>query len=135
MPAQLVKHVHRKARPRGLLRKEEQSCEVQLFIVGVARELDHLTVIEEWWRDGVDRVDRTDEKKLRKIDRHVNLMILSIIQIVPRNVMSGHWKRRSVPDRAPRAGLQKDHRDSLTDRLSRSHRKSWSTKMQARHSQ
>jgi len=71
---------------RELLRKEESSCDVQLFIVGVARELDHLTAIKEWWRDGVEGIGRTDEKNLRKIDRHVNVMILSIIQIVSYDV-------------------------------------------------
>ena len=65
-----------------LLRKEEASCDVQLFVVGVARELDHLTAIEEWWRDGVESIGRTDEKNLRKIDRHVDVMILPIIQIM-----------------------------------------------------
>ena len=44
-----------------LLRKEEASCDVQLLIVGVARELDDLAAIEEWWRGGVERVGRTDE--------------------------------------------------------------------------
>ena len=46
---------------RELLRKEEASCDVQLFIVRVARELDDLAAIEEWWRDGVERIGRTDE--------------------------------------------------------------------------
>ena len=44
-----------------LLRKEEASCDVQLFIVCVARELDDLAAIEEWWRDGVERIGCTDE--------------------------------------------------------------------------
>jgi hypothetical protein len=34
---------------RELLRKEKASCDVDLFIVGVVRELDHLAAIEEWW--------------------------------------------------------------------------------------
>jgi hypothetical protein len=64
-----------------LLRKEEASCDVQLFIVRVARQLDDLTAIEEWWRDAVERIGRTDEQNLRKIDRNVDVMILSIIYI------------------------------------------------------
>jgi len=58
---------------RELLRKEEPSCDVQIFIMGIARELDHLAAIEEWWRDGVKGIGRTDEKNLRKINRHVNV--------------------------------------------------------------
>ena len=81
-----------------LLRKEESSCDVQLFIVGVARELDHLAAIEEWWRDGVERIGRTDKKNLRKIDRYVNVMVLSIIQIVSRTVMSGHIRGRTLKE-------------------------------------
>ena len=46
---------------RELLQKEEASCDVQLLIVGVARELDDLATIEEWWRDGVERIGRTDK--------------------------------------------------------------------------
>ena len=33
---------------RELLRKEESSCDVQLLIMGVARELDDFAAIEEW---------------------------------------------------------------------------------------
>jgi len=46
---------------RELLRKEEASCDVQLLIVGVARELDDLATIEEWWRDGVKHIGCTDK--------------------------------------------------------------------------
>jgi len=84
---------------RELLRKEESSCDVQLFIMGVTRELDDLAAIEEWWRDGVERIGRTDEKNLRKIDRHVNVMILSTIRIVSRTMMSGYVKGRTLKAR------------------------------------
>ena len=31
------------------------------FIVRVARELDDLAAIEEWWGDAVEHIGRTDE--------------------------------------------------------------------------
>lgn len=67
---------------RKSLRKEEAWGEVQLFIMGVARELDHLAAVEEWWTDGVECISRTGEKNLRKIDWCVNVMTLSVIQIM-----------------------------------------------------
>jgi len=62
-----------------LIRKEEASCNavVQLFIVTVARELDHLAAIKEW-RDGVKRFGLTDESS-QKINQHVNVMTLLVI--------------------------------------------------------
>jgi hypothetical protein len=72
---------------RELLRKEEAPRNVQLFIVRVARELYHLAPIEKWRRDGVERVGRTDEKDLRKIDGNVNIVVLSIIRM---RAASGH---------------------------------------------
>jgi hypothetical protein len=60
---------------------------VQFLIVRVARELDDFTPIEEGWRDGIERVSRTNEKDLRKIDRDVDVVILSIIdRVVSRRV-------------------------------------------------
>ena len=75
-----------------LLRKEEPPRDVQLLIVRVARELDHFTSIEERRQDGVERVGRTNEKNLGKIDRDVNVVILSINRIVSRSSTSGYQR-------------------------------------------
>jgi len=50
---------------RGLFRKEDSSCDVQLFIVGEVRELDHLAVTKEWWSDGAERIGHTDERNAK----------------------------------------------------------------------
>ena len=44
---------------------------MQLFIVRVARESDHVAAVEEWWGDGVECIGRTVEKNWRKIDQHL----------------------------------------------------------------
>ena len=49
---------------RELLRKEEASCDVQVFIVSVVRELDHLAAIEKWWSDRVERIGRTCKRSI-----------------------------------------------------------------------
>lgn len=58
------------------LRKEEAWGDVQQSIMAVARELDHLTAVEEWWGDGVEHIGDTDEKNLRN-DRSFRLCIES----------------------------------------------------------
>jgi len=49
---------------RELFRKEEASCDVQVFFISVARELDHLAAIEEWWSDRVERIGRTCKRSI-----------------------------------------------------------------------
>jgi hypothetical protein len=44
---------------------------VQLLIVGVPRQLNDLTPIEERRRDGVERIGHADEQNLRQVDREL----------------------------------------------------------------
>ena len=126
MAVQLVEHVLETAHSVriALEGRNVVRCCCATFAVTVATELEHLGAIEEWWRDGVEHVGCTDEKNLQKIGQHINVIILSIVQIVPRPGMSGSVKGRilkatfcSRSSTWSRAG----HHDSLTDRLCRSH--------------
>jgi hypothetical protein len=57
---------------------------VYFLIVRVARELDYLAPIDERRCDRIEGIGRTDEENLRKVNRDVDVVILSIIRILLR---------------------------------------------------
>lgn len=61
-----------------LFGEEEASCDVELFVVGVATQLNDFATIEKGGGDSVERVGGADEEHLAQVDRNVDVVILSI---------------------------------------------------------
>jgi len=58
-----------------LVRDEEAARDVQLLILHVAGELDHLHAVFQRGRDRVQGVGRSDEHHLRQVERHLQVVV------------------------------------------------------------
>ena len=66
----------------ALLRQQMLLCDLELFLVGIARELDDLHAVEQRARDGVKRVGRQDEKHIRQVDRDLHEVIAEVVVLL-----------------------------------------------------
>ena len=61
---------------RELLRDQVPLRDLELLLLGVAGELDHLHAVAQRRRDGVEDVRRGDEHDLAEVERHVEVVVL-----------------------------------------------------------
>ena len=66
----------------ALLRQQVLLCDLELFLVRIARELDDLHAVEQRARDGVKRVGRQDEKHIRQVDRDLHEVIAEVVVLL-----------------------------------------------------
>ena len=59
----------------ALLGQQVLLCDLQLFLVRIARELDDLHAVEQRARDGIEGVGRQDEKHIRQVDWDLHKVI------------------------------------------------------------
>ena len=61
-----------------LLRDEVALRDLELLVLGVAGELDHLHAVEQRRRDRVERVRGADEQHLREVERQVEVVVAEV---------------------------------------------------------
>ena len=66
----------------ALLGQQMLLCDLELFLVGIARELDDLHAVEQRARDGVKRVGRQDEEHIRQVDRDLHEVIAEVVVLL-----------------------------------------------------
>ena len=66
----------------ALLRQQMLLCDLELFLIGIAREFNDLHTVEQRARDGVERVCRKDEKHVRQVDRDLHEVIPEVIVLL-----------------------------------------------------
>ena len=58
-----------------LARHEVALCDLELLLLGVAGELDHLHAVAQWRRDRLELVGRGDEEDVREVERQVEVVV------------------------------------------------------------
>ena len=65
-----------------LLRHEEALGDLHLLLLGVTGEVQHLHAVAQGGRDGLERVGGGDEHHLRKVERHIEIVVAEVLVLL-----------------------------------------------------